>query len=69
MMTWGWMPFHGVFSLVLLVALVAGVVLVFRSAEQRPPRSPSALDALNARYAKGEIGRDEYLQKKADIGT
>jgi uncharacterized membrane protein len=27
----------------------------------------SALDVLEQRYARGEIGRDEYLQKKNDI--
>jgi putative membrane protein len=30
--------------------------------------SSSALDILEARYAKGEIQRDEYLQKKQDLG-
>jgi putative membrane protein len=27
-----------------------------------------ALDILEARYARGEIQRDEYLQKKQDLG-
>ena len=29
-------------------------------------RSPG-LDALEERYAKGEIGREEHLQKKRDL--
>jgi len=30
-------------------------------------RRSSGLDALEERYARGEISRDEYLQKKADM--
>jgi putative membrane protein len=32
-----------------------------------PRRSPG-LDVLEERYARGEINRDEYLQKKRDMG-
>jgi putative membrane protein len=60
---------------VILVALVVLVVWAVRSigaphAHMPPPaprRSPG-LDVLEERYARGEIGRDEYLQKKADLG-
>ena len=31
------------------------------------PARPAALDTLEQRYAKGEIGREEYLEKKRDI--
>lgn len=27
----------------------------------------TALDILEARYARGEIGRDEYLKRRADL--
>ena len=30
-------------------------------------RRSSALDVLEERYARGEINRDEYLEKKRDI--
>lgn len=30
-------------------------------------RRPSGLDVLEERYARGEINRDEYLEKKRDI--
>ena len=31
-----------------------------------PPRSP-ALDELDLRYARGDIGRDDYLGRRADL--
>jgi putative membrane protein len=30
-------------------------------------RGSQALDILEQRYARGEIGRDEYMQKKSDL--
>ena len=33
----------------------------------QPGRSSSGLHALDERYARGEINREEYLQKKQDI--
>ena len=62
---WGWfMPFGGIWFLVLLAVLF--VVLFYRSPHRGPSR-PAALDTLEQRYAKGEIGREEYLEKKRDI--
>jgi len=58
---------------VILIAIVAGVVWLVRSAAAPgphhlpPPRRSSGLDVLEERYARGEINRDEYLQKKRDI--
>ncbi len=31
------------------------------------PRDPSGLELLARRYASGEIDREEYLEKRADI--
>lgn len=58
---------------IILIGLVLLIMWGLRSqrtslgATAAPPRSPG-LDVLEQRYARGEIGRDEYLQKKADIG-
>jgi putative membrane protein len=74
MMGWGWMPFHGVLSLLLLIIVIAAAVAIVRGLSGRsgPPASPvgrsPGLDVLAERYAKGEIERDEYLRKKSDIG-
>lgn len=74
MMGWGWwMPFHGVLSLLVLVLVIAALVAVVRSIRggghgfHHRGRSPG-LDFLEERYAKGEIGREEYLEKKRDLG-
>ena len=69
----GWAsPFMGIIPLLFLALLIAAVVLLVRSASGggNPPsteRRSSGLDALEERYARGEINRDEYLQKKKDI--
>jgi putative membrane protein len=74
-MGWGWwMPFHGILSLLLLILVVVGIValirFLFNGRGRGVPghgRSPG-LEVLEERYAKGEIQRDEYLQKKRDLG-
>lgn len=61
------------FGTVFLMLVVIGVLwLVYalgaaRTQNKLGRRSP-ALHALEERYARGEIGRDEYLEKKRDIG-
>jgi putative membrane protein len=77
---WFFWPFHGLLTLILIVVLA---VVLFRhhpapytyAAASVPPPVPGmsparseALTMLEARYARGEIQRDEYLQKKADLG-
>ena len=68
---WWMMPLFGLVPLLLLVLMVAVVVAFARGLSRAGPtpshRSPG-LDALGERYAKGEIQRDEYLEKKRDLG-
>ena len=74
---WGMMGGYGGFGMivwvVVLIAIVALVVWLVRSsasAGMHPlsaRRSPG-LEVLEERYARGDISRDEYLQKKKDIG-
>ena len=68
---WGG-PFHVIFWLVALILIVALVAWMFRSGSRggvsgRLERRSPGLDVLEERYARGEINRDEYLQKKRDI--
>jgi putative membrane protein len=61
------------FGTITLFVVVVGVLwLVYSLAAARTQnrlgrRSPG-LEALEERYARGEISRDEYLEKKRDIG-
>lgn len=66
---WGMMPFGGFFSLLFLLLAIGIAVAVFRGFARTRSGQPPALDALQERYAKGEIPCDEYLQKKKDLGA
>lgn len=72
---WGYGEYgaiHMIIWVVILIAIIAGIVWLVRSMavpgiDRLPPRRSSGLDVLEERYARGEINRDEYLQKKKDI--
>jgi putative membrane protein len=60
-----------VFMLALLTLVVLGIVWLVRSltgknAGSLPP-APSALEELDRRYARGELDREEYQQRRLDI--
>lgn len=65
---WGWgMALVGfVFMIAILGLVVWLVVTLIRRPETGAKRS-SALDLLDERYARGEIEREEYLQRRADL--
>ena len=55
---------------VLVIAAIFGVVFwagprAWRS--ERDAQSKSAIEILEERYARGEIGREEYEQKRRDL--
>lgn len=73
---WGgmaWMPFMGIFWLLVLFLLVAAAMGAFRRPGGIPDwlegggRRSTGLAILEERYARGEINRAEYFQKKQDI--
>jgi len=65
--------FGMVLWLLVIVLLVGGVAWFMRSSssigfEQRVAVGRSSgLDLLEQRYARGEVNREEYLQKKSDL--
>ena len=68
-MGWG-MGFGWPFMILFWVLVVGGIVIAVRwvvnPAQSRHEKS--ALDILQERYARGEIQREEYEQKKRDLG-
>lgn len=65
-------PIGLIFMAVVLIAIIVGVVWLVRSlaaphAHHMTPKRSAGLDVLEERYARGEVPREEYLQKKKDI--
>jgi len=69
---------HDLIWALVIIAIVVAVLLLVRSSRRhgvypRPwyggpgPWQSPGLHELDLRYARGEIGRDEYLQRRADI--
>lgn len=66
---WYWATgLHGLLllSTVVLIAVTA-LVLIRASARSRMSSDNSAHAVLDARYARGEIRRGEYLERKRDL--
>jgi len=71
----GGMGFGGLGMLLFWGLVIAGVVVFARWFGARtsprsapPPHGRSALEILDERYAKGEIGKEEFEQKRRDLG-
>ncbi len=64
-MWWGWI----IWLIVIAVVIWAIVTLVNRS--QPPPSSPpqqeTAMEILKKRYARGDISKEEFQEKKRDL--
>jgi putative membrane protein len=74
---WYGMIFGPLFMIVVLVAVIAGVALVGRwfgvpwYGPQPPPHAPpgrTPLDILKERFARGEIDKDEYEERRRILG-
>jgi len=60
------------FGTIILLVIVVGILWLVWSLSAartriRLTRPSAGLEALEERYARGEISRDEYLQKKRDM--
>lgn len=70
--TWLGMGLHGLFWVLLLTVIAVAVVWAMRSAARPTFTGPDVTgqngrDVLDARYARGEIDREEYLARKRDL--
>lgn len=67
---WGW-PWGGVLGLLFFGLMVVGLVTVvrwlFSGARSGQQSTSKALTILEERYARGEINRDEYEQRRRDL--
>ena len=58
----------GIMWLLLLIAVGVIIYLVVRSPrESRPASSRTPLEILKERYARGELTREEFLERKKDL--
>lgn len=73
----GWGMGFGFIFMILFWALIAAAILAVirwalrasESPERHAPREKSPLEIVRERYARGEIGREEYEQLKQDLET
>lgn len=76
---WGatdrWEPWRAVVGMLSTVVVIGGIAAVAlwafgRAAPSSPPAGGSgARDILDARYARGELTREQYQQMRGDLGS
>ena len=72
---WGWGIFGTVHMLLWWVLIVLGIAVLakwlFTSGrhDRGIAGADNAVEILKQRYARGEIGKDEFEQKKRDLST
>ena len=61
-MGWGW-----IIGLILLIAIIWIVVRMLKQNNQFQGNNKTPLDILKERYAKGEIDKQEFEERKKDL--
>lgn len=64
----GWFGMGLWWILVVVLVVIVGMWAFKRAGDSPSAPRESARDILDKRYARGEIGRDEYEQKRRDLG-
>ncbi|MFV2041365.1 MAG: SHOCT domain-containing protein [Candidatus Hydrothermarchaeales archaeon] len=67
----GWMLMGGVFMILFWVAVILLIIWLYRqiTGAQGVVQADSALEILKQRYARGEIGKEEFEKMKKDLLT
>ena len=72
---WGWgMGFGGLFMILFWGLILVGIFALFKWVSVQPlasngTRGKTALEILQERYARGEILKEEYEEKRRDLAA
>jgi len=72
MWNWGWGMFGALHMLLWWILIILGIVVLIKwlfggASRREPGSSDRAIEILKERYARGEIGKDEFEQKRRDL--